>query len=291
MNKKLFIAIIAVLTVGLVTLLVLNLRQKHDMAEMVEQMAWEKEELENEYEDLAIQFDGYQGMDIRNDSLQELLSKEQQRVQDLLEELRITKVTNARRIAELKKELATVRSVMAGYVAQIDSLNRTNHRLTVENREYRAQAQQATATARQLQQEKTALSEVVNRASMLEVTDFSVLTLNKNDRKTKIFNAIRKLQITYTIAKNVTAQPGMKQVYIRIVRPDGELLQRDSTHVFQYEGEEVGYSMMRDIEFSGDAYTDTQYWSQGDKYEEGIYNADFFIEGNLVGSFPFRVKQ
>lgn len=291
MNKKLIITLSAVAAIVVAGLLFVIFRQKHDMAEMVEQMAWEKEELENEYEDLAIQFDGYQGMDIRNDSLQDLLSKEQQRVQDLLEELRITKVTNARRIAELKKELATVRAVMAGYVAQIDSLNRTNHRLTVENREYRAQAQQATATARQLQQEKTALSEVVNRASMLEVVDFSVLTLNKNDRKTKIFSAIRKLQITYTVAKNVTAQPGVKQVYIRIVRPDGELLQRDSTSVFKYEGEMVGYSMMRDIEFSGDAYTDTQYWSQEDKYEEGIYNADFFIEGNLVGSFPFRVKQ
>lgn len=289
--KKQIIIFSALAAIVVAALLFVIFRQKHDMAEMVEQMAWEKEELENEYEDLAIQFDGYQGMDIRNDSLQDLLSKEQQRVQDLLEELRITKVTNARRIAELKKELATVRTVMAGYVAQIDSLNRTNQRLTVENREYRAQAQQATATARQLQQEKTALSEVVNRASMLEVTDFSVLTLNKSDRKTKIFSAIRKLQISYTVAKNVTAQPGMKSVYIRIVRPDGELLQRDSTCVFKYEGEEVGYSMMRDIEFSGDAYTDTQYWSQEDRYEEGIYNADFFIEGNLVGSFPFRVKQ
>lgn len=291
MNKKLIITLSALAAIVVVALVFVIFRQKHDMAEMVEQMAWEKEELENEYEDLAIQFDGYQGMDIRNDSLQDLLSKEQQRVQDLLEELRITKVTNARRIAELKKELATVRGVMAGYVAQIDSLNRTNHRLTVENREYRAQAQQATATARQLQQEKTALSEVVNRASMLEVVDFSVLTLNKSDRKTKIFSAIRKLQISYTIAKNVTAQPGVKQVYIRLVRPDGELLQRDSTCVFQYEGEDVGYSMVRDVEFSGDAYTDTQYWSQEDRYEEGIYNADFFIEGNLVGSFPFRVKQ
>ena len=84
-------------------------------------MEIEKEELQEEYEDLAIQFDGYQNMEIRNDSLQDLLSKEQQRVQDLLEELRQTKASNARRIAELKKELATVRAVMKDYVRQIDS--------------------------------------------------------------------------------------------------------------------------------------------------------------------------
>ena len=44
-----------------------------ELNEMVEQMTIEKEELQEEYEDLAIQFDGYQQMDIRNDSLQDLL--------------------------------------------------------------------------------------------------------------------------------------------------------------------------------------------------------------------------
>ena len=91
---------------------------------------WDDQLLPQEYEDLALQFDGYQQMDIRNDSLQDLLSREQQRVQDLLEELRQTKASNARKIAELKKELATVRTVMQDYVRQIDSLNATNARLT-----------------------------------------------------------------------------------------------------------------------------------------------------------------
>ena len=90
----------------------MNLNQRNEMTELIEQMEIEKEELQEEYEDLAIQFDGYQNLDIRNDSLQDLLSKEQKRVQDLLEELRTTKASNARRIAELKKELATVRAVM-----------------------------------------------------------------------------------------------------------------------------------------------------------------------------------
>ena len=132
--KKIIIYILLGLMLALVAALVyMNLTQRQQMNELVEQMEIEKEELQEEYEDLAIQFDGYQSLDIRNDSLQDLLSREQQRVQDLLEELRITKVTNARRIAELKKELATVRAVMKDYVRQVDSLNATNARLTEEN--------------------------------------------------------------------------------------------------------------------------------------------------------------
>ena len=111
-NPKTLIILIAVLAVTICGLLVWNLTQRSELNEIVEQMTIEKEELQEEYEDLAIQFDGYQQMDIRNDSLQDLLSREQQRVQDLLEELRQTKASNARKIAELKKELATVRAVM-----------------------------------------------------------------------------------------------------------------------------------------------------------------------------------
>ena len=150
MKKSTAITIIILLLLGIAALVFFNLRQRRDMQEMTEQMEFEKEQLQEEYEDLAIQFDGYQQMDIRNDSLQDLLSREQQRVQDLLEELRVTRVTNARRIAELKKELATVRAVMVQYVAQIDSLNRTNEQLTQENKQLNRQYKEASTLAQQL---------------------------------------------------------------------------------------------------------------------------------------------
>ena len=104
MKKSTVYIIVALFVVIIGGLVWWNLSQRQELNELVEQMTIEKEELEEEYEDLAIQFDGYQQMDIRNDSLQDLLSREQQRVQDLLEELRQTKASNARRIAELKNE-------------------------------------------------------------------------------------------------------------------------------------------------------------------------------------------
>jgi hypothetical protein len=102
--KVVFISVISALVLVVLGLVFMNIQQRTEIQEIVEQMEFEKEQLEDEYEELAIQFDGYQTPDIHNDSLVELLSQEKQKVQDLLEELRITKVTNARRIAELKKE-------------------------------------------------------------------------------------------------------------------------------------------------------------------------------------------
>lgn len=294
MSKNKYIALIiglVVLALCVCALVWMNLQQKTEMKEMVELMEFEKEQLEDEYEELAIQFDGYQTPDIHNDSLVELLSQEKQRVQDLLEELRITKVTNARRIAELKKELATVRQVMVSYVHQIDSLDRTNKRLVKENQEVKQQYQEVARQAQQLEEERTQLAEVVSRASMLEITHFQMIPLNKRDRKTSIYNQIQKLQFDYTVGRNITNQPGMKTLYMRITRPDGEVMQKNINHVFRFENSEIAYSISKDFEYAGEEISGVLYWRVEEILQTGIYNADFFVDGELIGSFPFEIHQ
>lgn len=283
------IAVIAVLLVAAVWLFVSNRQTKEEMQEMVEQMTFEKEQLEDEYEDLALQFDGY-GRNLQNDSLADKLAHEQQRVQDLLEELRITKATNARRISELKKELATVRAVMVEYVRQIDSLSQTNQRLTQENIVVRQQYQEVSERATQLEEEKVKLTEVVNRAQMLEVADFAMTPLNNRDKKTSRYSKIQKLQFDYSILKNTTAQTGIKRIYLRIVRPDGEVMTKDGK-TFPYENSEIEYSLTKEFEYGGDKISDVMFWNVEEILQTGIYNADFFCDGNLIGSFPFAIEK
>ena len=293
MNKNVFWGIIIAAGVLIAALAALYFSQRSEMSELVEQMALEKEELQEEYEDLAIQFDGYQSMDIHNDSLQDLLSREQQRVQDLLEELRVTKATNARRIAELKKELATVRAVMKDYVRQVDSLNMTNRRLTAENQKVRAENQQVKTRNEELTQANTVLTETVSRASMLEVTGCTLTTLNKNDKKTRIVSNIKKLQFDYILAKNITCAPGLKDLYARVMDPKGNLLGESENKVFPFENQEIPYSLAQQIEYTGEAYNGTCYCGLRDeeKIEGGFYTIDFFCDGNLIGSFPFQIKK
>ena len=293
MNKNKYIALIVgivVLALCVCALVWMNFHQKTEIKEIVEQMEFEKEQLEDEYEELAIQFDGYQTPDIHNDSLVELLSQEKQRVQDLLEELRITKVTNARRIAELKKELATVRQVMVSYVHQIDSLDRTNKQLVKENQQVKQQYQEVARQAQQLEEERTQLAEVVSRASMLEISHFEMIALNKRDRKTTIYNQIQKLQFDYTVGRNITSKPGMKTLYMRITRPDGEVMQKSINHVFPFENSEIAYSVSKDFEYAGEEISGSLYWLVEEILQTGVYNADFFVDGELIGSFPFEIK-
>lgn len=289
--KKTIIPITILLAVALIALAFLFLRQRSQMTEMVEQIEFEKEELQNEYEDLTIQLDGYQNLDIQNDSLQDLLGKEQQRVLDLLEELRITKATNARRIAELKQELATVRTVMVGYVRQIDSLHATNERLTAENQQLTQNYRRVSSQAEELRAEKTQLTAVVERASMLEINHFEMIGLNKRDRKTRVVSQIAKFQINYTLAKNITCEPGMKIIYLRVVDPNGNIINELPDRLFDFESGQLTYSSSKEIEFTGEEQTGSLYIPLKEEAAQGFYNADFFIDGNLIGSFPFEIRK
>ncbi|MFT3751918.1 MAG: hypothetical protein QM800_03235 [Paludibacter sp.] len=265
-------------------------QKEAEVAEIVEQMNFEKQQIEKEFTDMNQEFDGYTS-NIHNDSLIQLLNDQKTKVQQLLDELRVTKSTNARRIAELKKELATVRKVMIQYVNQIDSLNAANHILKTENVEVKKKFQAASETVQQLSKEKESLHQVVSRAAIMEVTNFSMIPLNNKGKKTSWFSQTANLQFNYTVAKNVTAQPGDKTIYLRITRPDGDVLTKSSSNVFAYENKEIEYSASKSFEYTGDAKSDVIYWKVGEILPKGSYRAEFFIDGNRVGSFSFAFEK
>lgn len=307
-RKKIYIfSGLGLLVAALITLVVLLLTSKQENEDLqqakqkveeekalseaeLEKMFIDKEILEDEYADLAAQFDGFQNIEIHNDSLISELARERQRVQDLLEELRITKATDSRRIEELRKELATLRTIMVSYVNQIDSLDRTNKLLQEENIQVKQQYEEKARQAEKLEQERAQLVEVVTRASMLELSDFEVVKLNHRDRKTTFFSQIQKLEFKFNIARNITTEPGTKTMYLRITSPNGEVMQKTEDDVFPFENQDIAYSVAKEFEYEGESVSIAMYWSVEEILEKGIYNADFFVDGQLIGSFPFTLK-
>lgn len=299
-NQKIWIGITAALGVALITVLVLLFGRnkaynevKNERDEMMELMIIEKDSLQREYEDYLVIFDGYQQRGISNDSLQDELSREQQRVQDLLEELRQTKASNARKITELKKELATLREVSQKLMVQIDSLSQDNTRLTEENQRVKLENQQVKQENTQLTNQNTQLKETVSRASMLEMSVCVLTMLNKNDRKTRMVSSMRKLQFDFTIAKNITCPPGMKDLYARIMDPEGNLLGESEEKKFHFENLDIPYTITLPFEYTGEEFNGVCYYAFAEEEEvkKGYYTIDFFCDGNLIGSFPFQLKK
>jgi len=286
-NKKLVGAvIILIIIVAGVSFLAVNEYRKNK--EMTEVFAVEKQEMENEYSTFAAQYDELQ-IQINNDSLREKLESEKLKTQRLLEELRQVKTTNAAEILRLKKELKTVRAVLRTYVIQIDSLNRLNAALMEENKEVKSKYSAATAQISTLAEEKKSLNEKVTLASQLDATNISVLPMNKRGRKARKVKDVKKIAISFTIVKNITAETGNKTLYVRIAKPDNEILSKGNT-TFAYEDKEITYSIKKYIEYTGEEQSVTVYWNVEEFLPSGTYNVYIFTDGNMIGQNSFTLK-
>ena len=286
------LAIVGVLLAAAAFYFFKKTKQKdNELKEVVEMMVFEKEQITREFENMAIEYDGYSLTTIRNDSLFKLLDVQKQKINQLLEELRVTKATNARRISELRNELATVRAVMVQYVNQIDSLNTENTKLKTEKEVVTRKYTEAAQTVEQLSKDKENLTEVVTRASKLDLVNFSVRKLNNRGKKTTFFSQLASLEFNYTIVKNITSTTGLKTIFLRITRPDGEVLTKSPNNVFPFEDREIAYSSKKEFEYTGEIMEDVIFWKVDEIVQAGTYTADFFVDGNLTGSFQFELKK
>lgn len=284
------IVLILALIIAIFYLINRTKEKEAEIAEVVEMMNFEKQQVEREFQDMATEFDGYTS-NIKNDSLFKLLEDQKVKMHQLLEELRVTKSTNARKISELKKELATVRKLLVHYVNQIDTLNAENKVLKTENTEVKRRYSEASQTVTQLSKEKESLNEVVTRASKLEVSGFSFTPLNSRNKKTTWFSQTANLQFNFTVNKNITAQPGAKTIYLRLTRPDDEVMTKGAGQVFQFENKKINYSLKKDFEYTGEAHSDILYWKVEEVLQPGTYRAEFFCDENLAGSFSFVIMK
>ena len=263
--------------------------QVKENQEMTELFAIEKEEMENEYTTFATQYDELQ-VQINNDSLREKLATEKLRTQRLLEELRQVKSSNAAEIMRLKKELKTVRAVMRSYVIQIDSLNRINEALASENKAVKQKYSEATKQINTLAEEKKSLNEKVTLAAQLDATNIIIEPKNKRGKVINKVKNVKKIAVAFTIVKNITAQTGERTIYVRIAKPDNEVLCKNESDTFPYENRNLTYSIKKYIEYTGEEQTVTVYWDVEEYLPAGTYNVYIFADGTMIGQQSFSMK-
>lgn len=286
MKKNNIILIIA----GVIALIFIGLyfNSRSEMAEMEEVFTEEKELLITEYQDLYTDFDSLRS---NNTELEQQLQQERDRVAQLQDELRTVKASNARRIKELQTELTTMRGVMRSFVFQIDSLNQTNEKLKKDNEGMRKQIASARKAEAELKEQNEALTGKVQLAARLETRDVRGTGLTSKEKESNKISRITKLKVSFTILKNITSETGMRTVYLRIERPDGQLLMHSKNDTFKFEDQQLNFSAKRSIEYGGQetpAYI--VYDVDSGELMNGEYRIELFTDGELIGNGKFSLN-
>ena len=263
-------------------------QQEKELEELRELAKMDRQEMENQYEQFALQYDELK-KGIRDDSLVVRLEEERQRTQELLEELRRVKDNDAAEIRRLKKELETVRGILRTYIIQVDSLTRENGRLTNERDEARAMLVGANTQISNLNDERARLSDKVAIASQLNATAINVTGLKSNGKAARRSKDIKRFDVTFLINRNVTASTGERKVYVRMMNPSGGVVNPSGN--FSYENKQLECSAMKTIEFTGEEQRVSMVVNTtNDFIAPGQYTILVFADGQMIGSTSTTLK-
>ncbi len=242
-----------------------------------------KSDLEKQLRDMIVEYDS---LKTESDSINTLLTKEQEKIRRLLR----IQASDAEKIKKYKEELETLRKVMRSYIVQIDSLNTRNRMLTEENLQVRQQLSMAESQNVELSKEKEILSTQVKLAKVLSAKGIVVEPMTKGDNTTNKAKKIAKIAVGFTVRENAVAEPGKKVIYLRILNPDNIALSNSSGDLFTFNNEKIVYSAKRELDYDNKDIDVKIYWDKTEELKPGNYTAILYAEGYEIGSAVFTLK-
>jgi len=214
-------------------------------------------------------------------------------------------------LEQIKKELqgnAKYKSLYFRAKSEIDNANKIAADSKAEVEKYKIQlAQQDTSITKlkqdlsvrdqnisSLEQEKSELAKKVAVASVLKAENIKVVAVSSKGKE-KIGEAFKgkaidQIKIVFTIAENKVAQKNTKELFIRIVEPDGATITSSDGGEFKYNTQTLFYTTKTSILFNGLISPVSLTYTKESPYKVGKQTIEVYSEGSLIGTGSFVVE-
>ncbi|HEX2922344.1 MAG TPA: hypothetical protein VHO50_14370 [Bacteroidales bacterium] len=278
------IATSIILGVLLIFLIFMYFDQRGKRIEMETELTQEKDSLAGVLRGMVAAYDT---MKTANDTLNAGLQKERDRIVQLLS----VNATNTQLIKRYRNEISTMREIMKSYIVQIDSLNSRNKILSAENTEIRSQMDEMANTNTELSKVREELTSKVETASVVMATNIVATSLNKNAKETKRLNYLDKLRLCFTLRANPIASSGTKDVFLRILRPDSLVISSSADNLFEYKGNQLIYSAMRQVDYMNQDIDMCIFVDNNGDFVIGNYSVELYLDNNIIGQTTFALTK
>lgn len=240
--------------------------EKAELAQQMEQLQSDFSTLSSDYETINHQLD---------------TSREQ--VAMLIEKLSKTEATNRAKIRQYEKELGTLRSIMKGYIVQIDSLNTVNKRLKADAAAARREAAESRRVSEELTQQVENLSTQVNAGKVLKARAISLTAHYSNDKEGDRHSRVRYMVANLTLVENSLADHGPVRIFVRVKDPDGVLLMNNESTEFTVNGVTLQATASREVDYEGNEVDLSVYINDTGEFVKGIYSLEVYTDKSLLG--------
>ncbi len=227
----------------------------------------------------------YDSLRYQNDSIAANLV----RANEVMEQLKRERRWNYNKIKQYEKEVGTLRTLMKGYIRQIDSLNTINKKVIKENVSLRKDLSTANLRADMAEEKAAELDNKIRVGSVIKTRDIRLVALNKRGKQVSRIKNADRLRIDLVLSANELATPGNKAIYVRISSPDGYVLTTEAMPTFEFEGEQLSYSAMREVDYQNqDLEVGIFYNSTG--FVAGTYKIQLYCDGRMIGETQIAMR-
>jgi len=192
-------------------------------------------------------------------------------------------------LQEARQKILRLKEISMKYVSAIDSLYTLNQSLQLENDSVRKANRLISNRNRTLEKNNQLLSERVYTASMLRLENIQIegVYYRSSGREVVTTRAskIQNFSICYDVVENKVTDPGLKNMYVRIVGPRNNVLNvANKIQELNITNDSiVQYTVAYSFEYSNQKISECQLWTRGNVLKPGVYTFEFIIDGQVVG--------
>jgi hypothetical protein len=226
----------------------------------------------------------YDTLNIENSMMLAEISAQRDKIDGL-----ITNVKNGNwELGKAKKEAATLRVIMKGYIVTIDSINQLNQALTEENTAMRDRVKEVQVINEKLEERQENMEEIIEVGRVLQCTEINVVgirvTQTGRQRETARADRVEMIKVCFTLLENKIAEPGNKVLNLRVTDLEGNVLLPNNDGV---------YSATRNIDYSNDRLDACVFYSvdiETNALISGEYTIEILEQEVLIGSSVLNLR-
>jgi hypothetical protein len=286
-QKKILIAVTVVLVVLCGVLGYMWRKTDNELDVNIEES---KASLAASAQDLLDLQEAYSGLSIQYDTINMQLDSSRMEVELLMQKLQDERKISSATIKQYQKELGTLRTIMKGYIVQIDSLQKLNTKLTADAAAARKEAAASKKKTEELSKTVESLSGQVSAGAVIKAYGLKAEAYNKSDKVTDRSSRTTYILTSLTLGENDLAQKGPVTVYIRVKDPEGFLLVNGNQKAFEYNGEVMNCSASREVDYQGAAVELGIYLNDIPEYTKGVYTVEAYTAKALLGTTEFMLR-
>jgi regulator of replication initiation timing len=260
----------------------------NDKKETETALTKEKEQVMADLETMSKQYDVVIG---ENESANQDLVEARGRIQGLMDSLKISQ-NSVSSLWSYKKKFLALREEMDELLTENEKLKIENSSLATSLDSTKMQLVERTIFTDSLLVQNTELSTVVENASMLQTVGLSGcgVIVRSSGKLVPTERASRsdKVQVCYTVAKNIVVGPGDKELYVQVLDPNGVVL--GTNEQVQFDNNVINYSIISKFNYENKNLNICEFIAPNNEFVKGKYTVNVYNQKELISTSEFSLK-